>query len=67
MQVFWVGLETKGNPHGHGEDYREYVLVPDDEDPSEKIHAAVMRWAKAVTRWDDGSCIAVRIVDDGDN
>lgn len=62
METYWVGLETAESPHGLGEDCREYVVV-DDDDPnaSRIIHAAVLRWAAAVTQWRDGSRIAVRL------
>lgn len=64
---YWVGLVTKDSPSGFGEDYREYVTVPKnlpDWDKWHKIHEAVIRWASAVTRWEDGSSILVRKLED---
>lgn len=63
MKTFWVGLETTDHPNGHGEDHREYVTVAQHEDGDEKLHQAVLRIAQAITVWDDGSRIAVRLYD----
>ena len=61
MKTFWVGLEGTANPHGHGEDYREYVVVEDDEDPAEKLEAAFLRQAQGLTNLQDGDRVAVRL------
>jgi hypothetical protein len=58
-RYYWVGLETDSSPHGHGEDYREYVTANEDN-KGERLQAAVLRIAAQLTNMDDGDRIAIR-------
>lgn len=60
--IYWVGLESKSSPNGHGEDYREYVTVENNDERGKLLQAAIMRWAKVLTVMDDGDRIAVHKV-----
>lgn len=60
-KVYWVGLETAGNPHGFGEDYREYVTVENGNDPALQLREAVARW-NSILSLDHGCRIAIRKV-----
>ncbi|OBQ68921.1 hypothetical protein EFV37_29225 [Mesorhizobium loti] len=62
MRRYWVGLESKCSPNGHGEDYREYVEVEDGEDEAGKIHDAIVRLALDLTNMRDGDRIAVHLL-----
>ncbi len=62
MTTYWVGLENEFHaPHGHGEDYREYVTVDDDsEEGARALQEAVIRIVCHLTNLKDGDRISIR-------